>query len=127
MKNILSEKEQLGVAKFIERLSRKFGDNLALVKIYGSKARGDWRRNSDIDLLVVADYSDKSKLKNDVYEIMDEVEEEFDHSFDLSPAIYRLREYQKYSNPPTSFLYLVNLEGKDLWKNKDFFPPAKTR
>ena len=41
------------IAKLVERLKEEFGDNLVSVVLYGSVARGDYRPDSDIDLLLV--------------------------------------------------------------------------
>jgi predicted nucleotidyltransferase len=41
------------ITKLVERLKEEFGDNLVSVVLYGSVARGDYRTDSDIDLLLV--------------------------------------------------------------------------
>jgi len=41
------------IERFVERLREEFGDNLVSVVLYGSVARGDYRPDSDIDLLLV--------------------------------------------------------------------------
>lgn len=38
----------------VERLRAAFGDNLVGVALYGSRARGDARPDSDVDLLMIA-------------------------------------------------------------------------
>lgn len=43
------------VKKFCEKLLEVFGKRLVAVVLFGSIARGDWRRDSDIDLIIVAD------------------------------------------------------------------------
>jgi predicted nucleotidyltransferase len=41
------------ISKLVERLKEEFGDNLVSVVLYGSVARGDYRPDSDIDLLLI--------------------------------------------------------------------------
>ena len=43
------------IERYCRLLAEKFGDRLRSIVIFGSVARGDWRRDSDIDLLVVVD------------------------------------------------------------------------
>jgi predicted nucleotidyltransferase len=41
------------IRKYCEILLQHFGERLMGVLLYGSIARGDWNRDSDIDILVV--------------------------------------------------------------------------
>ncbi|MEM2843151.1 MAG: nucleotidyltransferase domain-containing protein [Candidatus Bathyarchaeia archaeon] len=48
------------IKKYCELLSKILGDRLISVMLFGSIARGDWNKNSDIDILVVAEgWNDK--------------------------------------------------------------------
>jgi len=49
----LSQKEKSAVEQFKVEVRRLLGKRLLDLKLFGSKARGDNRRDSDIDLLVV--------------------------------------------------------------------------
>ncbi len=49
--------------KLLEELLREFDDRLKSLVVYGSIARGDHRRDSDIDLLVVIDGLPRERLK----------------------------------------------------------------
>lgn len=65
------------IDRFVQRLRKEFGDNLVSVVLYGSVARGDYRPDSDIDLLLVfeklpAGHSERWKL---ISELEREVEE----------------------------------------------------
>lgn len=51
----LNRIEEEAITKLKNLLSQKLGDNLKNVLLYGSKARGDYNNDSDIDILVVAD------------------------------------------------------------------------
>ena len=49
----LTPDERAGLAAFVERLQQRYGDDLLRVRLFGSKARGDFHDESDLDLLVV--------------------------------------------------------------------------
>ena len=58
----LSKDEQNALKDFHKRLKAQFGDRLASCQLFGSKARGDDWKESDIDILVLIDdlsYADK--------------------------------------------------------------------
>jgi len=44
------------------KLKEVFGDNLVSLVLYGSVARGDFRKDSDIDLLIILENLPKEKL-----------------------------------------------------------------
>ena len=49
----LKENERRALAELVERLRRRYGDDLLRVVLFGSKARGDFDEESDLDVLVV--------------------------------------------------------------------------
>ena len=49
----LNKKEKKALKELVDRLKKVYKDNLVKVILYGSKARGDYREDSDIDILVV--------------------------------------------------------------------------
>jgi predicted nucleotidyltransferase len=42
------------LCKFLSRLRERYGDRIAHVWLFGSKVRGDFDEESDVDLLIVA-------------------------------------------------------------------------
>lgn len=62
----LSERERRVVERLVDRLSKRLGDDLLAVWLYGSRARGeadpnetDPDRRSDVDLLAIAEGGDE--------------------------------------------------------------------
>lgn len=49
----LTKNERSALNEFRQHLAKKFGQDLLLVKLFGSKARGDFHQESDLDVLVV--------------------------------------------------------------------------
>ncbi len=52
------------------------GDKLTKIIVYGSYARGDFRENSDIDIMILVKMSDEEirLVKNDIYDLAFEFE-----------------------------------------------------
>lgn len=50
----LNNIEEEAIIKLKDLLSQKLGNNLDNILLYGSKARGDYTMDSDIDVLVIA-------------------------------------------------------------------------
>ena len=73
------------IYRFSQELRSILGDKLTKIIVYGSYARGDFRENSDIDIMILVDMSDielKSygeKLSYMTYDF------NLDHDIDLKP------------------------------------------
>ena len=49
----LTPNERAALAALVDRLRQRYGDDLLRVVLYGSKARGDFDDESDLDVLIV--------------------------------------------------------------------------
>lgn len=88
-KGYLSPEEQDVVEEYVGRLKARFGSRIEAVKLYGSKARGDYSQESDIDLLIVAD-----KREGLVREVVDLAVEVAGHSdILLSPKVVEKQDF----------------------------------
>ena len=56
--HLLTQKEQQAAEAFLERLNRRFPEQILQAILFGSKARGDSRADSDIDILLIVDTDD---------------------------------------------------------------------
>lgn len=83
------------LSTLLKKLIEHFGDNLISMVVFGSVARGEARRDSDIDLLLVINGLPKSRFKRqDIFmEIEDEIMDMLDdlrskgYYIDFSPII----------------------------------------
>ncbi len=48
-----TENADLAIKAFNEEIKALYGDNLAEIRLYGSRARGEYLKDSDIDLLII--------------------------------------------------------------------------
>lgn len=108
----LPKNEQAAIDDFVSQLKKLLGDNLVLVMLYGSKARGDWHQESDIDLFVVIDnYS--WELKNQISELAYSVN---NNEPAIRPIIYSYDDYLDATHPLTAFMYHVLRDGQKLYE-----------
>ncbi|MEX0568609.1 MAG: nucleotidyltransferase domain-containing protein [Candidatus Njordarchaeota archaeon] len=113
------------IGKLVKRLEDFFCERLFSVVIFGSIARGDWRSDSDIDILIVADGLPKSRLERQKIFILieedlrNDLEGLWDEGYyhDFSPILKTPEEAQKISP-----LYLDLVEDAIiLYDKNDFF------
>ena len=108
MKN-LNSNEANAVYKLKDALSKDY--KLIQMKLFGSKAKGNYSDESDIDLLIVLEDYDW-KVENEIYEICFEIGLEYDVL--LSPVIFSKKEFDDKLTKITPFYKVVAKEGLQL-------------
>ncbi|MBO3803307.1 MAG: nucleotidyltransferase domain-containing protein [Candidatus Brockarchaeota archaeon] len=93
------------LSDLLQALRRRLGDRLVSLVVYGSVARGEARRDSDIDVLIVAEGLPNGRMRRS--RIFEEVEEEVSesvkeawargYSVDFSPILKTPEEAAKLS------------------------------
>ncbi len=112
-KNIkLKQGERQALSILVQALAETLKDNLVRVIIYGSKARGDQRPDSDTDLMVIIKKISKEQ-RNIIYDNLLDIELEYDTRISL--AIYTEEEYQVNQRMKSFFIENVQKEGIELW------------
>ncbi|MBU2599097.1 UDP-2,4-diacetamido-2,4,6-trideoxy-beta-L-altropyranose hydrolase [bacterium] len=103
-----NSKEKKVIRVFAERIKNNIGDNITSLGLFGSKARGDFQEDSDIDILIVL--KEKSlESKKRIFDIMFEVDPYYD--LKISPRIMSLYEYQKNKDMGSPFIKRLEKEG----------------
>lgn len=103
----LSNKEKNIISTFKKRIERKFPEEIMKVLIFGSKARGDAVKDSDIDILVITKSNDKKIIKEirfTGYEL------EIDNNIVLSIQVLSNDYVDHLRNLPTQFIQNVDRE-----------------
>lgn len=85
------------IYQFSGRMKEIFGSHLSKVILYGSYARGNYQENSDVDIMVLVNLSEREikKLKNIVYDIAFEIE--MDMGIDIFPVIKSREQYEYWA------------------------------
>ena len=81
------------LSELLDLIKEVFGDRAKKVILYGSYARGDYNKNSDIDIMILTDLDDdelikyRDKLWDLVYDI------ELDNNVTLSPMVKNIEKF----------------------------------
>lgn len=103
------------IEKFIKEVQQLLGNRLKKVILYGSYARGDYNKKSDVDIMILTDLNFKEieeyrdKISDIAYDI------ELDTGIILSPVIKNIEKYNSrinfvpfYKNVQKEGVVLVN-------------------
>jgi len=104
----LTKEEEKAIEKFSSRLKKELGDRLVTIKLFGSKSRGDFDRDSDIDIFIVV-RNDRFLIKKRILEILDEIDPYFE--LKISPVIYSEYEYKVNKEMRSTLAEIVQKEG----------------
>ena len=106
MKNaVLSDNEKLILNSFKNEVYNKYPDEIIKIILFGSKARGDARDNSDIDILVIIN-SDDWQLKDLIREIGYKLDESIGYTFSIQVISEEHYNYLHKNN----FQFIQNVE-----------------
>jgi len=108
----LTKREKEALRNFVEMLHQSLGENLVRIILFGSKARGEAKRGSDIDLLVIVQERNLSTEKMVIAQI---TETELHYNiYRLSPIIYSVRDYEERKKIGTPFISEIESDGVTL-------------
>lgn len=108
----LTKREKEALRNFVEMLHQSLGENLVRIILFGSKARGEAKRGSDIDLLVILRNRNIPVEKNVIEQV---VETELHYNvYRLSPIIYSVRDYEERKKIGTPFISEIESDGVTL-------------
>ena len=90
--NIPANEKQI-IYEFKNHLKNALGQNLISVQLFGSKARGDWQKESDLDILFLF------TKKIDIEQLKKEIERSFiTFNQEVSPRVESLNNFKKNIN-----------------------------
>ena len=107
MKNKIPKKIEKSINEFVTEANKMFGNRIKKIILYGSYARGDFNTSSDIDIMILTNFTDDElvQYRSEIVELAYDIE--WDNKFDihLSPLVknvdifnYWLEEMPFYMN-----------------------------
>lgn len=111
MSKKLNKKEKRALFEFKQKLLQRFGKRVLGLKLFGSRARGDFRKDSDIDVLIVLNSFSK-KERNLILKLAIQIL--LKYGIDISPHIYSQKEYLEERKLPTVFFQILEREAISL-------------
>ena len=92
----MSTNTKILLEQYTEILQKIYGDHLRRVILYGSYARGDYTKDSDIDIMILLDMSDMD-IKQYRHDLSGETFEfNMDHDLDIKPIAKSEIHFQKW-------------------------------
>jgi predicted nucleotidyltransferase len=115
VKMVLKKRESKAVDEFVSLVVQRMSGRVMELTLFGSRARGDYRRNSDIDVLVLIN---RESLKN--WEIIQSLSAFVSLKFDviLSALVMDSKRYETHSQLRTLLFKNISQDGITLWKRK---------
>lgn len=104
----LNPKEDFVLKEFKTMLSKKFGKKIKMLLLYGSKVRGDYHKESDIDVFVLIDKGD-FKIRDQIVDIAYDLL--LKHEILISPRVINMNEYELLNRWQTAFIKNLKKEG----------------
>ncbi|MFQ5964280.1 MAG: nucleotidyltransferase domain-containing protein [Candidatus Scalinduaceae bacterium] len=105
----LSIKERAIVEEFRQIINDKFPDEIIDVLVFGSKARGDATKESDIDVLVITS-SNNWKKGDEIREIGYGLDDEIDYKLSIQVISKSHLDYLRQNN----FQFVANIENEGI-------------
>ncbi len=112
----LTGRERAALSEFVTKLREDYADEVMLVMLFGSKVRGDFDEESDLDVLVVVE-GDGWHFHREVSFIGSRVS--LDYDVNISPKAVTQTHYRNLQELRTPFFESVQAEGVELWKRKE--------
>ncbi|MEN6319738.1 MAG: nucleotidyltransferase domain-containing protein [Syntrophaceae bacterium] len=111
----MKKKQKKAIDEYIKLLNKQYGAVILKAVVYGSVARGEADKDSDVDILIVI--SDKyAKLKDEIgvsaYEIA------LKNNVVLSPIVMDESTYEWYRANKDPFYKNIHRDGIEIWTTK---------
>ena len=88
------------INQFVQDTKQTLGDRVKKIILYGSYARGDYNKSSDIDIMILTDLTDEEieKYRDKISDIAYDIEDANNFEIWLSPIIKNIEKYNKRIN-----------------------------
>jgi len=119
----LTPNERSAIEQAVQELKIKFPAEVRYVALFGSKARGDFRPYSDIDLLIISESDDwrtRHAIREPVFDI------NIDHSLLISPRVIGWERFQSLSFQQSGLFANLRQDAIELWRRPGAENPLPT-
>lgn len=100
--------------KYVEDVKKLYGNRLKTVILYGSYARGDFRADSDIDIMILVGMNEQ-EIKEEEHRLSKVTfEYDFDYDLNIMPIVKNIDHFNKWLRA-YPFYYNVKKEGVELY------------
>jgi predicted nucleotidyltransferase len=115
----LTASERRALAELVERLRQRYGDDLLRVALFGSKARGNFDEESDLDVLVVVKHIPDETYWQHRSEIVDHTYDlELEHDVVFSLLVLDEGEHSRMRQWNLLINRNIERDGIDLWTSQ---------
>ncbi len=111
----LTENERAALEDFVARLRQCYGDDVLRVVLFGSKARGDFDEESDLDVLIVIRFPDEGYWQHWKQIVDIAWEAEFEHSVVMSTIVRTPAVYDQMQRDRLLLYRNIERDGVALW------------
>lgn len=109
----LTPGERAGLMTFIARLQQRYGDDLLRVVLFGSKARGDFDAESDLDVLVVVRDGDYWQRWYEITDLTTQLL--LETGVNISALVRDEARYQWWVTHHAPIYHSIHRDGVELW------------
>ena len=85
MGRVIDCQTQILLQGYIEELRKIYGEHLQKIILYGSRARGDFREDSDYDIMILTDLDDLTQKEYQKHLSYMTYDFSLDHDVDIKP------------------------------------------
>ena len=110
----MTEKMKTLISDYVSAVRKIYGTHLKQVILYGSYARGDFTKDSDIDIMILVDLSD-DEIRSRGHMLSDlTFDYNFDNNLEIMPIVKNLDHFNKWLRA-YPFYNNVKKEGVELY------------
>ena len=119
----LTPKERKAIQRAVQKLAAEFPEQVRFVALFGSKARGDFGPESDIDLLIISergDWQTRDEIRDPVFDV------NLETSLHISPRVIDWEQFQKLPVNRPGFFGNLRRDALELWRRPGTENPLKS-
>jgi hypothetical protein len=109
----LALNERTAVVAAVQEIAARHSDTVRFVALFGSKARGDFDSDSDIDLLIIAENDDwhiRDQIRDPIFDI------NFAHNIYISPRVIGWERFQTLPRRRPGLFANLCRDAIELWR-----------